>query len=201
MVDQPLILKTENSARTSRMRFSSRVSDAFFLIALTFFFLALFGVGGVLVFRYAANQKIEALDAKRFKLQGDLRPHLIDQVVELSRRIEAGRSLLGRHIFPSNVFEFLESATLPQVRFTSFGYAFDAKRVDVNAEAASYATLARQIRTLEARKEIAKVEFGGLSLGEKGLVHFKISLIFHEDLFFRRPQSPPSVAPGASVAP
>lgn len=189
MIDQPLMIRTDGAPRPPRLRFSSRISDALFLVVLTFFFLALFGSGGVLTFRYAANRKIERLDAERQRLEGELRPHLIDQVLELSRRIEAGRAALGKHIFPSNVFEFLESATLPQVRFTSFGYSFDAKRVDLNAEAASYAILARQIRVLEARKEVEKVDFGGLSLGDRGLVNFKISVVLHEDLFHRRPQA------------
>lgn len=188
MVDQPLILKTDSAARPSRVRFSSRMNDTIFLVALILFFLAVFGSGGVLVFRYVANQKIAELKAEREKLEGELRPNLIDQVLELSKRLEAARAVLGKHIFSSNVFEFLESATLPQVRYTSFGYAFDARRVDLNAEAASYATLARQIRVLEARKEVEKVDFGGLSLGQGGLVNFRISIVFHEDLFYRRPQ-------------
>lgn len=200
MVDQPFILKTEGAARPSRMRFSSRVSDVFFLAALIFFFLAVFGSGGVLVFQYTANQKIDALKTEREKLESDLRPHLIDQVLELSRRIEAAQTALGNHIFPSNIFEFLESATLPQVRFTSFGYSFDAKRVDLNAEAASYATLARQIRVLEGRKEVEKVDFGGLSLGDKGFVNFKISIIFGEDLFHRRPQAPSAIVPSVATS-
>lgn len=203
MVDQPLILKTDTAARPSRIRFSSRLSDTLFLISLIFFFLALFGAGGVFVFQYTANQKIAELDAERAKLEGELRPHLIDQVLDLSRRLDAARLVLGGHIFSSNVFEFLEDATLPQVRFTSFGYAFDARRVDLNAVAASYATLARQIRVLEARKEVEKVDFGGLSLGQGGLVNFKISIVFHEDLFHRRPQasSASPSSPASSVNP
>lgn len=201
MVDQPLILKTDGASRSSRMRFSSRASDMFFLAALIFFFLAVFGSGGVWVFQYTAHQKIDILKAEQEKLESDLRPHLINQVTELSRRLEAGHAALGNHIFPSNTLEFLESATLPQVRFTSFGYSFDAKRVDLNAEAASYATLARQIRVLEGRKEVEKVDFGGLSLGDKGFVHFKISIIFHEDLFHRRPQASSSAATSTPVAP
>lgn len=204
MVDQPLVLKNE-AARPSRIRFSSRLSDTFFLVSLIFFFLTVFGSGGVLVFRYAANQKIAGLEKERETLTGELRPHLIDQALDISLRLEAGRAILGKHIFSSNVFEFLEANTLPQVRFISFGYSFDARRVDVNAEAASYATLARQIRVLESRKEVEKVDFGGLSLGEKGLVNFKISIIFQEDLFYRRPKAGPSSLPvtatSTSIAP
>ncbi|MDO8600525.1 MAG: hypothetical protein Q7R73_02815 [bacterium] len=203
MVDQPLILKADTTTRSSRIRFSSRVSDTFFLISLIFFFLAVFGAGGVFVFQYVAKQRIEGLDAEREKLEGELRPNLIDQVLLLSRRLEAARMVLGKHVFSSNVFEFLESATLPQVRFTSFGYSFDARRIDLNAEAASYATLSRQIQILEARKEVEKVDFGGLSLGQGGLVNFKISVIFHEDLFHRRPQSSQSspALPSSPAAP
>jgi hypothetical protein len=192
MADQPFILKTE-AAPAKRTRFSSRMSDSLFLVALFFFFLAIFGSGGVFAFRYFANQRIAGLEDEREKLESELRPNLIDQVLELSRRLEAARAVIGKHVFSSNIFEFLESATLPQVRYTSFGYSLDARRVDLNAEAASYATLARQIRVLEARKEVAKVDFGGLSLSDRGLVNFKISVIFQEDLFHRRPQaSPPS---------
>lgn len=202
MADQPLILKTEGAVRPSRIRFSSHMSDAFFLVSLIFFFLAVFGSVGVFVFRYVANQRIAVLEQDREKLEGELRPHLIDQVLELSRRLEAARGILGQHIFSSNVFEFLESATLPQTRYTSFGYAFDARRVDLNAEVASYGTLARQIQVLEARKEVEKVDFGGLSLGERGLVNFKVSIIFHEDLLHRRPRSASSPSfPAATSSP
>lgn len=198
MADQSIILKNE-TPRSSRVRFSSQVSDTFFLISLIFFFLALFGTGGIFIFRYTADKNIQALEDERRKLNGELRPHLIDQVFALSRRFDAAKAILGGHIFSSHVFEFLEDATLPQVRYTSFGYSFDSRRVDLSAEAASYATLARQISVLEARKEVEKVDFGGLSLGDKGLVNFKISVIFHEDLFYRGSQASPSAATSTSA--
>lgn len=44
-------------------------------------------------------------------------------------------------------------------------------------EAASYAVLAEQIAALEKNQSVEKVEFGGLSLGTKNLVNFKIAII------------------------
>lgn len=117
----------------------------------------------------------------------ELRPELLNQIFLLDTRLKTMRSLLSQHLFTSNVFAFMEANTYPQIRFLNFIFSADARKLDMTGEAVSYAALAEQIAALERNPNVDTVEFGGLSLGTKNLVNFKIAIIFKPALLQPRP--------------
>ena len=111
-------------------------------------------------------------------MEVDLRPDILEQLLALDKKLGSLRTLLTGHAIPSNVFAFLEQNTLSRVRFTSFSYAAESGKLELSGEAATYFLLAQQVRTFESLSQIERVDFGGLSIGEKGLVSFRMSIIF-----------------------
>jgi hypothetical protein len=85
------------------------------------------------------------------------------------------------------VLKFLEENTLPNVRFLTFDFKSDTRRLEMSGDAASYATLTEQIILLEKHPQIEKVEFGGLTLGGNNLVNFRITIVFRPPLLLNPP--------------
>lgn len=97
------------------------------------------------------------------------------------------RTLLARHVFPSNVFKLLEADTHPQVRFANFNFVADSRKLEMTGETTSYALLARQISLLERDPQVEEVQFGGLAFGPSNLLGFKLTIIFKQSLLQLRP--------------
>lgn len=119
--------------------------------------------------------------------QDELRPELVNQIFILESKLGNIQKLAGGHIFTSNILKFLEKNTLPNVRFLTFDFKSDTRRLEMAGDAANYATLTEQIILLERHPQIEKVEFGGLTLGGNNLVNFRITLVFKPSLLLNPP--------------
>ncbi|MDP3710377.1 MAG: hypothetical protein Q8R29_01490 [bacterium] len=158
-----------------------------FYISLSLFFATL--VGYLILFfvnRAQASSRENLLKDVRIR-QDELRPELINQIFSLESKLANIQKLSGSHIFTSNVLKFLEENTLPNVRFLTFDFKSDTRRLEMAGDAASYATLTEQIILLEKHPQIEKVEFGGLTLGGNNLVNFRITIVFRPSLLLNPP--------------
>lgn len=179
-----LLFKKESPLSTLQMRQGGSI---LFYLSLLIFFAALAGYGGLALLNNAQEKAREELIAQVRTKEEELRPELLNQIFLLDARIKNMRALLSQHLFPSNVLSFLETHTHPQVQFLNLNFSGDARKLDMTGEAASYAVLAEQIAALEGDPNVSGVEFGGLSLGAKNLVNFKIAIIFKPNLLSTRP--------------
>ncbi|OHA02681.1 MAG: hypothetical protein A3J10_03625 [Candidatus Sungbacteria bacterium RIFCSPLOWO2_02_FULL_54_10] len=158
----------------------------FFIVAASALVLAAAGIGGLFVLNRAQeSQRDEFIAQNRIK-EESVRPELLQQVVLLDRRLKGVRTLIGEHMFTSNVFGVIEKNTHPQVRFLNFTFSADSLKLDMSGEAASYRALSRQIALFEQEPQIERTEFGGLSATSDGLVGFKLTLTFKPTLLHLR---------------
>ncbi|MBI2055222.1 MAG: hypothetical protein HYT39_04005 [Candidatus Sungbacteria bacterium] len=157
---------------------SGWLSDILFLIGVISFFGSLIAAGGVFAYTKYLQKNNESLKEEIGKLETDLRPDILEQLLALDKKLGSLRTLLAAHAIPSNIFALLEQNTLSRVRFTSFSYAAESRKLELAGEAGTYFLLAQQVRTFESLSQIERVDFGGLSIGEKGLVSFRMSIIF-----------------------
>jgi len=178
------LLKHESAAEKVRAKYGK---PAFLFISLVIFLVTLAIYGG-LVF-YNRSQKavyqelVDELQAKK----DELRPEILNPIFLLDTRIKNLRSLLSNHTFTSNIFKLLEADTHPRVRFTSFNFNRDTKKIDMSAEAANYAVIAQQISILERDSLVDKVEFGGLSATANNTIGFRLAIVFKPTLLQLRP--------------
>lgn len=156
---------------------SGWLADILFLVGIISFFGSLAAAGGVFAYTKYLQRNNESLKEEIGKLEVDLRPDILEQLLTLDKKLGSLRTLLAGHTIPSNVFVLLEQNTLSRVRFTSFTYAAESRKLELSGESATYFLLAQQVRTFESLSQIERVDFGGLSIGERGLVVFKMSII------------------------
>lgn len=146
--------------------------------ALVLFIAALVLAGG-LYFYGRALQTTRGRWVEQVKAQeAELRPELLSQLTQLGATFASVRDLLSSHSFPSNVLTLVQSLTHPSVQFTGFSYSRSARKIELAGLARSYQTVAQQVRAMEASPQIERVDFGGLSRNERGLVNFKLAVIF-----------------------
>lgn len=158
-----------------------------FYLGLVVFLAAAASFAGLTLLNRAQKEAREVLLTEVREKQGTLRTDLVNQIFLLDERLKNLRTLLAGHVFSSNVLRFVESTTLPQVRFINFSFDASSRKLDMTGEAISYAVLARQIGIFERDPNIEKVEFGGLSLGANNFAGFKITLIFKKSFLNIRP--------------
>lgn len=181
---QPLIAKDPYSARS---RVIYRSGAWIFSAALALFIAALIISGGLWIYaRSLAAAQNQWRDQIRTQ-EDELRPDLLAQLVDLSNSLDVARELLAKHVFVSNAFAFLQEAAHPKAQFTSFSFSLDSQKIDVSGLAQSYRAVAEQISALESNPQVEHVEFGGLSLADRGLVNFKLAIIVKPSLLTLRP--------------
>ena len=164
--------------RVERAVLISEGSTWVFTFGLLIFLATLVASGGLFIYvRSLEASKLEWEDQVRAK-ESELRPDLLDQLTDFARLISASQDLLKNHVFASNTLLFLEKATHQKVSFTTYGFNHEHLRVDMQGSAGSYRVVAEQVTALEANFEVEKVEFGGMAMNEKGVVTFKLSIIF-----------------------
>ncbi len=179
-----LLLKRESSLQALQIQ---RGGSFLFYFSLLSFFIVSVGYGGLALLNNAQGKALEELVTQAKTKEEELRPELLSQIFLLDARLKTMRALISKHTFPSNTLRFIEARAHPQVRFLNFNFGADSRKLDMTGEAGSYAALAEQIAALEASDNVEAVEFGGLSLGAKNLVNFKIAIIFKPALLQLQP--------------
>lgn len=129
----------------------------------------------------------DLIAAQNREKEESLRPEELESVAVLDRRLKNLRALLDNHPFTSNAFTVIEHNTHPQVRFTTFNFTADSRKLDMSGETTSYSALSRQIAIFERAAQIERVEFGGISTAEGKSVGFKLSIIFKPTLLGIKP--------------
>lgn len=182
MPDVPGLISKSSQAATVRTRALYQGGAWMFNIGVLLLVAAVVLSGGLWFYRRSLDQAKTQWAEQVGNKESDLRPDLLAQLVNLSDSLAATRDLLSNHTFASNAFTFLEGVTHPRVQFTTFNFARDSQKIEVTGLAASYETVTEQIGLLESNPQVAQVDFGGLSLGDKNLVNFKLAIIFKPSL-------------------
>lgn len=176
-----LISKAERPSVSSRIVYQS--SAMFFSVSITIFIVASVAFGGLFFYN-------KTLDGTRQKLADSVkkarenfdREGGIGRLIQTANAFDAARVLLAQHVFSSNVFSFIQEYTHTRVKFDTMSFSRDMKKIDLSGAGASYRIVAEQISVLESNPQVDRVEFGGLSMTDKGLVNFKLTIFFKPSL-------------------
>lgn len=138
--------------------------------------------GGAFAYKQYLAKQIAGASQELDAAQKGFEESALRQSVDRDRKLQALADLLRGHLIPSNVFTILQENTLSQIRFVIFSYTAESRRIDLTGESGSYSALAQQVRVFESLPSVERVDFGGLTLGEKGLLNFKMTLVFKPGL-------------------
>lgn len=159
-----------------------------FNLALFAFIASLVAAGGLFVYQRSLASTRADWQAQVAGQEAELRPDLLVQLTDLSNALGVTRELLSRHVYASNALLFVQSVTHPFVYFTALSFSRDARKIELSGSARNYQTVAEQVQFLESHPQVEKVDFGGLSRSERGLVNFRTAITFKPSLLQLRSQ-------------
>lgn len=162
-----------------KLQFKVKGTGFFFVFSLIVFFVSVAIFGGLFFYRAILNNDIKKLANSFNNAKSVFDLNLISDIAKVSDKINFSKSILAKHTTPVPFFDFLESSTLPEVRFTKFDYSVSKEGeylVSLDGSARSYIALASQSKIFEKNSNFKNISFSGLSLGDKGLVNFKVQL-------------------------
>ncbi len=185
---QPLISTTRPSLRGQII---PQAGAWFFGLGLIVFIAAVVASGGLYFYRQSLENNRGQWQARVEAQEKELGS--VTDLIDYSNAVVAAKDLLAQHTFASNALLFLQDMTHSLVRFNNFALQVDPHTISLAGAAASYQTVADQIRLFESRADaVEKVDFSGLSADDKGQVSFSMVVTFKSSLLQLRssPEAP-----------
>ncbi len=127
--------------------------------------------------------------------------NLINDMVDLDRRINYAELTVGNHTVLSPVFDILETYTLDNVRLTKFDFKInDTKQIIVTlgGEARDYQSIALQAKKFNEISAFSNIIFSDFSINQREKTTFNVTLTVSPELlaFAKAPlKSPALIAP------
>ena len=156
----------------------SFLSAIIFIIALVVS-LASFG------YQLFLENKLNAKGVELEVFRNTIEQEKIAEFQALDQKIRAARELLNNHVSMTNLFEYLEANTLPNVQFRSFDQEIgqDGALLTTKLEgvAGDYATLALQSDIFGRGNVLTKITFSNISLDSLGRILFSLEAEVNKD--------------------
>lgn len=165
---------------------SETATSVFLYASLGIFFLSVAGFGGLLLLNKAQREARDTLIQEVKDKEQELRSEFLSEIFLLEQRLKNIRRKIAGRSYTSQLFGFLEKNALPQVRFLSFNYDNDQRKINMGAEANSFTTVSRQVNILERHPGVEKVDFGGLAKG-KDSTSFQLTILLKSSLLTLQP--------------
>jgi len=133
---------------------------------------------------YFQNQKISELD-KQINDYGTREEKLAEkEILGYKKKITDFSTLVDNHKISSNVFNFIEEKTLPNVMFSSINLSEVAGTIDVSGNSESMDTLSSQVHIFEENKDTVKsINVLSSQVADNGQVRFTMSLSLDPKIF------------------
>ncbi|MBI4120810.1 MAG: hypothetical protein HY457_00945 [Parcubacteria group bacterium] len=145
---------------------------------LVIFFSSLVIAGGLYFYRALLTGQIESMSADVVVAKEEIQPRLIQSITRFDKRITNAETLIQKHLVATPLFQLLEEATLPTVRYDRFSANVDddgAVILSLAGEARTYKDLAVQADIFGKDENITEPIFSGLRLNNSGNVAFQFT--------------------------
>jgi len=160
-----------------------------FSLSIIILLISLLSYGGVFLYQQTLKTEIETKQATLDKIKDQLDPQTVRGINELSRRIEALKTILANHRSFGDFFRFLGESTLKSVRFSSFSYSDtgESPTITLQGAAKSFGSISLQAKKFGENPNIKNVLFTGFALKEGGIISFSVKINADSQLFSYRP--------------
>ncbi|MEK7174147.1 MAG: hypothetical protein AAB759_00600 [Patescibacteria group bacterium] len=105
------------------------------------------------------------------------------------------KTLLGKHVITSRLFEWLERQTSANVSFNRFAFTRGRNEAVLSGVAKTVDDFIQQVQVFQAQSEVKSVNFKNLSVLEKGGWQFDMTLEFSPDFFEAKIIAPAPASP------
>ncbi len=173
-----------SSSMRNRKGFDAGTLGATFILLVS---LALFG--GVYFYKSSLQKENDAAIASLNIAKEAFEPSLLTELSRLNNSINSAKTILSKHIVPSEILNLISTLALKEVFFSNFAYSADSKSILVKmaGEAKSYTGIALQAKIFEENDAVENVSFSNLSLKDAGKVGFNVELTVKPDFLIYKP--------------
>ncbi|MEW5908151.1 MAG: hypothetical protein AB1643_03195 [Patescibacteria group bacterium] len=137
--------------------------------------------GGLYFYKNNLNERLASLIESLKQANAVIDPDFLYGVNNLSQKIDTAKTILGKHLILTPIFNFLQQSTLQNVRFTDFSFhSSDTGNPQINLKGASrdYTSLALQVEEFRKSEDIESVSASDFTLGLDGRVNFSLVIVF-----------------------
>ncbi len=149
-----------------------------FVLALVIFLLSLFAAGATFGYQKLLESQLAVKSDNLDKSEAAFEPKTIQELGRLDSRLVQTKTLLQRHISPSQIFAFLSTITLERVQLTGLEYtlaADGAATLAISGIADDYSSVALQSDQFGSSKVLHNVIFSGVVANDVGKVTFNVA--------------------------
>jgi len=100
-------------------------------------------------------------EKRRLKEGGD--------VADFQDKLNALNNLVDQHTYWTSLFQFLENATLPKVKFNNFGAELSNRSISLGGETTSFTKLAEQMINFKQHDLVDELKLSSLRMSEEGI--------------------------------
>ncbi|MES2436573.1 MAG: hypothetical protein V4519_01040 [Patescibacteria group bacterium] len=154
-----------------------RTTNLFSVISIVIVITVLIIAGALFGYTKYTESNTEKLKLELKKELAKFEPALVSELSRMDVRLESAKELLNKHFAISVFFNFLETSTLKNVRFSSFKYEIKSGKVVVSmaGEAQNFSSVALQAAEFAKpanNKVLKSPQFTNLNLDKSGNVMF-----------------------------
>lgn len=164
--------------------YKSRGPGLFLAFSFLLLIISAMLLGGLFFYKKSLTEEVDSLKETLTKVRASFELSLINEIAQTSDKINSAKMLLNNHKSLTPFFDFLETSTLPEVRFKDFDYSLfssgdkaEEVAVKMSGIAKNYTALASQSEIFEKEKNIKSFYFSDFKLGDKGTVNFSVQIV------------------------
>lgn len=164
--------KMPSAEQGGRGAASSGTADVFMLVSVILLAAALTLAAGVFLYNQFLSSSVSNKSEQLSLARASFEPELIDELLKLDARLNAGQVVLAQHIAPSELFRILGSLTLQSVTFENLSFeAIDTNTITIrlDGKAQSVNGVALQASVFGNSKAILNPIFSNLDITNDGV--------------------------------
>ena len=119
------------------------------------------------------------------KQKEEFDPALVNELISVSKNIEAAKAIVGEHRVVSPIFTLLEENTLPQVYFQKFSK--NKNSVSLEGETQNYLEIVKQVLIFKTNPLVQEIAFSKLAKGGKDKISFALEIILKPEILSLKP--------------
>jgi Tfp pilus assembly protein PilN len=155
-----------------------RFSIIIFVIALALYLSVRYIYIGVL------DRQSADLENKIKGLEKEIPTQDREGVVAFYSQLVNLQTLLGKHLYPSQIFERLELTTHPQVSFTNFNYDFNENRLQIDGYSQNLQAIAQQLLAFQRTSDFEGVTLSNIRQSADK-TNFSMEIFFKSSLVLK----------------
>lgn len=162
---------------------SSLINVIFYFLCVTFI-ISIFIYSTITLKVYLQTQRIDELNKRVIDYGLYKKTSNEDKIIDYKKKIDDFSLIVKNHKISSNVFNFIEENTLPNVWFANFDMFQDLNEIKLSGEAENIEVLGNQIQIFERNKDqVVSASILNSVFDTNGRIKFVLSISLNPKIY------------------